>query len=165
MLSGCLKKTTLRLNDNASSEYNNSHELSRNDQYKELCTSSWTSKKLYCDEYEIRQQEARLIDIPIPIHADSLGFHEQRLTDGNSNSLVLAYRVHLKQRDIRNFFEIEMERLGWNMIANVQDVESLQVFVKPTKVCAISLRDYYPKDASSLVVITCGNNKAGYSQE
>lgn len=145
------------------SEYSNAYSNVGQDYYEDLGASSWTSKE--SNDYDVRQQEARLIDIPIPIHADSLGFHEQQLTDGNADSLVLAYRVHLKQSDIRIFFEIEMERLGWDMMANVQDVESLLVFVKPTKVCTVSLRSGSLKDASSLVVITYGNNKAGYSQE
>ena len=165
MLSGCLKKPARASDGNASTEYNESYALAKQDPQKDLYASTWIDKNVQNGDYDVRQQEARLIDIPIPIHADSLGFHEQQLTDGNSDSLVLAYRVHLKQPDIRSFFEIEMERLGWNMIANVQDVESLLVFAKPSKVCAVSLRNNHPKDTNSLVVITCGNNKAGYSQE
>lgn len=165
VLSGCLKKPFRASDFNASSEYNDACAVAKQDPYKDLCVSSWINKNSHDDGYDVRQQEARLIDIPIPIHADSLGFHEQQLTDGDSDSLVLAYRVHLKQSDIRSFFEIEMERLGWNMMANVFDVESMLVFIKPTKVCTVSLRNNYPKDTSSLVVITCGNNKAGYLQE
>ena len=165
VLSGCLKKPSRDSGANASGEYNDAYAVAKQDSYKDLCASSWINKNVQNGDYDVRQQEARLIDIPIPIHADSLGIHEQQLTDGNSDSLVLAYRVHLKQPDIRSFFEIEMERLGWNMMANIQDVESLLVFVKPAKVCTVSLRNNYPKDTSSLVVITCGNNKAGYLQE
>lgn len=165
MLSGCLKKTARTADSNVTSEYRESYEIAKQDPKNDLGASFWIDKKAQNDDYDVRQQEARLIDIPIPIHADSLGFHEQQLTDGNSDSLILAYRVHLKQQDILSFFEIEMERFGWNMIANVQDVESLLVFVKPTKVCTVSLRNNHPKDANSLVVIMCGNNKAGYSQE
>lgn len=164
LLSGCLKKTSRAAVSNQSSDYADACAVAKGDPYKDLCESSWVEKSAHDSSYSVRQQEARLIDIPIPIHADSLGFHEDQL-GADKDSLVLAYRVHLKQTDIRSFFEIEMERLGWNMVANVFDVESMLVFIKPSKVCTVSLRNNYPQNESSLVVITYGNNKAGYSQE
>jgi hypothetical protein len=164
MLGGCLKKTT-HISGVNSSGYNEWYARAKQDPSQDLYSPELNKDFYTSNSYDIKQQEARLIDIPIPIHADSLGFHEQKLTDGTSDSLVLAYRVHLVQSEIRSFFEIEMERLGWNMIANIQEIESLLVFVKPTKVCTVSLRNNYHSELSSLVVITCGNNKAGYSQE
>jgi hypothetical protein len=141
-------------------------QVAQQDPSKDLGNEFWNKKGAdNKKELDVREHEARLVDIPIPVQADSLGYHEQQLTDGSSDSLVLAYRVHLKQSDICSFFEIEMERLGWDMLADAHNVESLLMFVKPTKVCTISLRNTDSKNQNSLIVITCANNKAGYSQE
>lgn len=165
VLSGCLKKTPREIRHNVDSSYENGHNSLPYTWYKDVSPDSWTKKDPHSSSYSLRQQEARLIDIPIPVQADPLSLHGDRLGNEEKSSLVLAYRVYSKKQDIRSFFALEMERLGWNMIADIEDVESLLVFVKPTKVCTVSMRSNYEQEASLLIVITYGNNTAGYSQE
>lgn len=165
MFNGCCKKNSRAGAASGFSTYSESVDQAKNDPFIALGNESWIEKRSQQSSYEVRQQEARLIDIPIPIHADSLGLSDYQVTDAEKDSFMLAYRVHLKLPDISNFFEIEMERLGWNLIAFMSDVESMLVFIKPSKVCSISVRKPTASDSNYLVIITCGNNKAGYSNE
>lgn len=163
-LGGCVKQSSRATIHTSSSEQPDICEIAKQDPLKDLSiVSPWVEKSSRERAYSIRQREAQLIDVAIPINAVSLGCHEDQLANTDKDSLVLAYRVYLKSHDIKSFFMLEMERLGWNMIARVDNIESLLVFSKPTKVCTISLRKFNSQDASSLIVITYANNKASDS--
>lgn len=163
-MSGCLKRSTTVKAPRLEDDGGNIYAIAKQDPHKDLYFESRVNKITSESDCNVRQQEARLVDIPIPFHADSLGFHENQLSNGVNDSLVLAYRVYMKEKDIRSFFITEMERLGWNMISNVQNIESLLVFIKPTKVCAVSIRSN-EQDLNSFLIITYGNNQSGYLQE
>jgi len=167
LLSGCLQKKPHKsldhkagISENSSSVSSKAHGSLENEMQH-----SWNTPMPDHKAHIVCQQEARLIDIPIPLHALAIQSESSTVPNQETDSLVLAYRVNSKYRDIGSFYTNEMERLGWNMISSVYDVESLLVFIKPQRVCAISLRNYAKNSTSSLMIITSGKNKAGYSQE
>ena len=165
LLGGCLKRTSSQIKHNTESSCESDHRALQYARYEDFSRDSWVKRNSYNSIDSLRQQEARLIDIPVPVHADPLNFNGNQLNGEEKDSLVLAYRVYSTKQDVRSFFVLEMERLGWNMIADIEGLESLLVFIKPTKVCTVSMRTNYEQEASSLIVITYGNNTAGYWQE
>lgn len=163
---GCSKKNVRVQNKHLASQ--DAYSLIKEEKASDLGNSLWVDDSQdYAAHARIKQQEAQLVDISIPLHAQSLGFHEASITS-SSDSLMLAYRIDWQYENICSFFTVEMERLGWELMANLKDVESLLVFAKPTKICTVSLRQCVDSDNqadSFLMVLNYGNNKAGYSHE
>ncbi len=113
--------------------------------------------EMLIDPDTVKQFEARLIDVSIPLQAKALKIHEGNFLTESSSAMFLVYSSLLSMQEIRAFFATEMERLGWNMTINVQNVESLMVFLKPSKFCVLSLRTSYIRESENIIAITYGN--------
>ncbi len=84
----------------------------------------------------IDAQEAKLSDIPVPLHA-------KRIIDAREQSgedIFLRYGIQMQLGAIKQFYMQEMERLGWQYNNSFDGVELLLIFKKPHRSCAISIR-------------------------
>ena len=89
----------------------------------------------------INQQEAKLVDIPIPLYDEWLSVESN---DSNTeDNTMLGYRSSLSVDVIIDFYVHEMERLGWQQLKLFQGTESLVQFESPERLCSISIR---PRD-------------------
>lgn len=88
----------------------------------------------------IAKQEAKLIDIPIPIGAQVLE-SACEINDA-SDHMVLGYTTSLDYNTLIAFYQREMERLGWQQLAYVSGSESLLTFIKPGRFCSVFLRQH-----------------------
>jgi hypothetical protein len=104
----------------------------------------------------VRQQEARLIDIPIPLHAKP----EPKycwIDEAESASVMLSYTFVTSPHDIASFYIKEMERSGWDQIMCLDACEYMLIFEKPGRVCSISLRPVNSLPENNLLIICTGN--------
>ncbi len=86
---------------------------------------------------DIKIQEAKQADIPIPMSATSLS----RQYYADADRVMLGYRDYtLSPQDLVTFYEQEMERLGWRSIFAVSGYESMLQFAKPDRLCIVSIR-------------------------
>ncbi len=86
----------------------------------------------------INQQEAKLVDIPIPLYDEWLSVES---SDSNTeDNTILGYRSSLSVGVIIDFYVHEMERLGWRQLKLFQGTESLVQFESPERLCSISIR-------------------------
>lgn len=96
------------------------------------CIKRLSKDKAKNEVSDIACFQAKLIDIPIPLDS------EQILSGISANSYAFYSKDILQS--IIHFYEIEMEFLGWQKIAEFIGFESLLVFEKPNKKCIISVR-------------------------
>jgi|GEM_PF-1364545 len=87
-----------------------------------------------CNKY--KQQEARLIDIPLPLQIEpdyrySIAYEQ--------HGPLYAFTVAMSHEQILEFYRIEMEREGWKLVGSYADIESVMIFNKPTRVCVITI--------------------------
>lgn len=87
----------------------------------------------------VRQQEARLTDVPIPLNAKPVP-KRFWIDEGESAGVMLTYVVSTSPQEIVSFYSQEMERFGWDQTACFNAHEHLLIFEKPGRVCSISLR-------------------------
>lgn len=99
-----------------------------------LATCGGPKKKVNGYQDDILFQEAKLTDIPVILGAT-------RLQDGDVTALagqvVLQFETRLDVREVVNFYEQEMERLGWQQPAAFSGREYFLMFEKPSSVALI----------------------------
>jgi hypothetical protein len=78
------------------------------------------------------QQETRFSDIFIPVGA--------RILSAYISMYVYAYEYTSELNDLKNRYEQEMERFGWQLMVMFNFNEVLMIFEKPYKKVAISIR-------------------------
>lgn len=87
------------------------------------------------------ERQALLVDIPVPLGAKPL---PSFFADGNvafNKVMSLGYKSEQSIVDIVRFYDQEMERHGWRMMASGKtEHEALQCFIKPDRFCSISSR-------------------------
>ncbi len=83
-----------------------------------------------------KQQEARLIDIPLPLQL--VPDYRYSLAQEQDGSLY-AFMSDMTHEQLLEFYRVEMEREGWKVIASAADVESVMVCRKPTRICVITI--------------------------
>jgi len=100
----------------------------------------------------IKQQEAKLIDVPIPLDVEPLpDYFSEHVTKGDE--LSLGYMSPMSRDELILFYTQEMERLGWKKRGLAHTVETLLYFEKPGRFCAISLR---PQNTKINLIIFVG---------
>jgi hypothetical protein len=100
------------------------------------------------DLQAFREQEARLIDIPIPFGSKPLKrFTEQAQA---SERIMLGYENEMPACALYNFYVQEMERLGWQQEFTFNGPEFFLLFSRPGNVSAISIR---PHTTNSEIII------------
>lgn len=103
----------------------------------------------------IRQQEAKLSDIPIPISSQPIPeYCVQNMSV--PHQVMLGYECTLGADELVKFFNQEMERYGWRYISQFSGQERLMHYEKPNRVCAISLR---PIQENTHVLIFTGKKQ------
>jgi len=88
--------------------------------------------------FAINQQEAKLVDIPIPLYDKWLSIVSN--DSNHEDNTMLGYRSSLSVDVIIDFYVHEMERLGWQQLKLFQGTESLVQFESPKRLCSISIR-------------------------
>lgn len=120
------------------------------------CTRKSTNRP---NAFAVSQQEAKLIDIPIPLYDERLSMEA---SDSNrQDTAILGYRSSLAVVAIIDFYVHEMERLGWQQLALFQGTESLVQFESPERLCSISIRpsDIQLRQVYTDVVIFVGRKQ------
>ena len=82
----------------------------------------------------IIQQEAMLIDIPIPFFDERIILPSSQVEDG---TLVFGYKSPLSYNQAMDFFSNQMERLGWKHIVSFEGTEIILQFKSPDRFCTI----------------------------
>ncbi len=111
------------------------------------------AKKLKVVEPEIdliRQQEAKLIDIPLPGFSQPIPEYYSC-----SDGVVLGYKTTLSGDELCSFYKTEMEREGW--VASKKqfcgDVASLS-FEKPDRVCRVAILPEGKQKQTDIIIFT-----------
>ncbi len=115
-----------------------------------------TSKRL---EF-IKQQEAKLSDIPIPLNAEPLDSYCEDAP--STDKLILGYRSDIKSDAAISFYTAEMERCGWQLVSSCYGLESILNFDKPNRFCTISIQSI-AKQSDIKIVIFTGSKEVNYS--
>jgi hypothetical protein len=84
---------------------------------------------------QIKQIEAKLIDVPIPLCFESI--LTECAVDTDSASMLLTYAGVLSVDEVTSFYMQEMERLGWQQATVFHSAQSLLNFEKPGKFCTV----------------------------
>ena len=87
------------------------------------------------EKEEAERCEARLVDVPIPVVAKI----ESASCDA-SGSIKFTYSSTLSHQELSEFYNNEMERLGWRQESSFVGNEVLFSFKKPDKSCVVSMR-------------------------
>ena len=87
----------------------------------------------------IIQQEAMLVDIPIPLY-------DERIipsVDSSvaSDTLVFGYKSPLSCAQAQAFFMNQMERYGWQHLISFESVELLLQFSSPDRYCTVIIKN------------------------
>lgn len=75
--------------------------------------------------------------------------------------MMLAWVCQYDQEMVTNFYNFEMENVGWKRIACIKGYENTLVFQKPKKICVISIRALSSKHKNNYVSLVhmCMSNK------
>ena len=97
------------------------------------------------------QQEAMLIDIPIPLY-------DQRILpptydEIERDTLVFGYKSPLSHSQAVEFFINQMERYGWRHLVSFDTYsESILQFKSPDRYCTVVINDFLNKSCSSIFI-------------
>lgn len=100
----------------------------------------------------IRLQEAKMVDIPIPLSSIAV----PNYSDESDQLQILSYKdKKLSLDQIKMFYASEMERLGWMTKEQFHGKnESLLRFKKPHRTCVISIRSIDQKGPVHIVIFS-----------
>jgi hypothetical protein len=87
----------------------------------------------------IIQQEAMLIDIPIPLYDHRI--IPSDFSSFTSDTLVFGYKSPLSRAQARDFFMNQMERYGWQHLVTFDTSESLLQFASPDRFCTVIIKN------------------------
>ena len=120
---------------------------------------SFTKQESACDNSDhddnisvIKELEAKLIDIPIPLDVEPIPYYFENGSK-RDDATSLGYESRSSLNDLTLFYTQEMERLGWKKRVTVDAVETLLYFEKPGKYCAVSLRPNVEKPKKQIGII------------
>lgn len=99
----------------------------------------------------IIQQEAMLVDIPIPLYDEriipSFGLKVE------SDTLIFGYKSPLTCAQAQVFFMNQMERYGWQHLVSFESVELLLQFSSPDRYCTVIIKSDDVNAAHSCIFI------------
>jgi len=81
---------------------------------------------------DVSEYEARLSDVAIPLYGKPI----KKLLSPQT----FVYTAEKDIQQLRLFYEQEMERLGWDLLAADNNQETLLIFNKPHKISSVSIR-------------------------
>jgi hypothetical protein len=104
----------------------------------------------------VAQLEAKLVDIAIPINAVAI---EQDIyySAHETKNITLYYHVDMDGVAWSEFYQKEMERMGWRQLLSCTGREQVIVFDRPARICVISIRP--EKHGMRLSLFTGPKNK------
>lgn len=85
-------------------------------------------------------RQAALFDVPVPLEA--------RLCESTSDKndrTVFVYEIMQTLQDVLYFFEIQMERFGWQNVDKVCSGCACVIFEKPDKRCVLVITEALPR--------------------
>jgi hypothetical protein len=97
----------------------------------------------------IIQQEAMLVDIPIPLFDERIMLPSSFAEDGD---LVFGYKSPLSYTQAIDFFSNQMERLGWKHIVSFEGVDIIMQFKSPDRYCTIVINKSESLSPSSIFI-------------
>jgi hypothetical protein len=84
--------------------------------------------------------EARLRDVSLPVGVTAYSLSAQKPNEQTAE-VIAYYDTDFTQQMLREFYQIDMERLGWKEVkAFVTEQEALLIYETPRKIAAISIR-------------------------
>jgi hypothetical protein len=98
----------------------------------------------------IIQQEAMLVDIPIPLF--DVRIIPSSCDTIESDTLLFGYKSPLSRAQVIDFFLNQMERLGWKHLVLFEGEESLLQFKSPDRYCTVVIKSSAISEASSLFI-------------
>lgn len=107
------------------------------------CSKSGTivKEKVYSSSVSADwQQEARLQHVPLPLNAqraDVCGPLESG--EQPKDQIIVCYLVDMTIDQLIDFYTEQMERFGWLQIGDFRSHQTLLLFERPDKLCAIAL--------------------------
>lgn len=115
------------------------------------------SKKIVTFELA-RQQEAMLVDVPLPL------YDERIITESNgqteSETLVLGYKSPLSKPEAIDFFVHQMERYGWQNSVCFDGYQALLQFESPDRYCTVSIKEQEPRGSCIFIYIKRASTSA-----
>jgi hypothetical protein len=99
----------------------------------------------------IVQQEAMLVDIPIPLYDERIILPFSDNSEGGI--LVFGYKSPLSCEQAINFFITQMERLGWKHLVTFDGVESILQFESPNRYCTIVVKNNVVSHSSIFIYL------------
>jgi hypothetical protein len=108
----------------------------KEDNYSEVVVPSDSKNNAILDA--IIQQEAMLIDIPIPLYDERIvpaGYTAE------GDTLSFGYKTSLTRDQIKEFFISQMERYGWQHLVSFETAEMLLQFASPNRYCTIVIKN------------------------
>lgn len=87
-----------------------------------------------------REQEAKLIDIPIPFGSKPLKRFIESMQE--SEQIMLGYETEMSIDALHHFYVQEMERLGWQQKGVCRGPEQFLLFNRPGKISMVSIRPH-----------------------
>jgi len=167
MISSCIpgaRKKTVHKQKTKTDNKNFSSQVNSNQQRHQLLQELHKNQKV-TEVAFARQQEAKFSDIPIPLETMPLNdyfSHQNTATD----PITAGYKTTMLLDEVTTFYLQQMERTGWRKVASVTGIESLLIFEKPDRVCAVSIRPLSKKHSNKQEVgifIFVENNRMNVS--
>lgn len=107
-----------------------------------LMLCSCATKRIRIEQQPLSKEErARAYDIPFPLNSDPISI------PAGQDQQVFSFQLHQPVEHISSFYDEHMVLSGWNKIAHVHSDDSILVYEKPRKICAILLRSSSDKIA------------------
>jgi hypothetical protein len=97
----------------------------------------------------IVQQEAMLVDIPIPLYDERIIIPPSDKPEGGT--LVFGYKSPLSYEQATNFFITQMERLGWKHLVTFDGIESILQFESPDRYCTVIIKNHNTSHSSIFI--------------
>lgn len=124
------------------------------DKLKNTAAKSQTKSTI---DTQIKHYEAKYGDIAIPLGAKPI----ERYFTASDSGLTLAYSSQQSRAEITKFYERSMEQAGWLKQALFRgSVETLLIFEKKHRICAISIRD---AGRGTQILLTIAQKEEDYS--
>ena len=98
----------------------------------------------------IIQQEAMLVDIPIPLFDTRIIPSFSHVNE--SDTLLFGYKSPLSKSQAIDFFLNQMERLGWKHLVLFESQESLLQFKSPDRYCTVVIKNSAVASYSSIFI-------------
>jgi len=102
----------------------------------------------------IIQQEAMLVDIPIPLYDERI-IPSDYTTE--TDTLVFGYKSPLSQTQAIQFFMNQMERYGWQHLVSFDSAEVLLQFESPNRYCTVIIKNDDHHSSHSCIFIYVKN--------